>query len=828
MLPLAAAVAAGLLCAAAPEPPALQGDARVDAGTATFDLATGTYRLDGGVVIRRGLVTLRARQARYDPRTGEVTAAGGVLLTDATRVLAAEGLHAVVGGDLSATGVVAFLKDGPVDLSGASTPAQAAACGHNRVTASAARLSGAGGGALVLDDARLSLCDCPDDGAPSWQLRARGATVTPGERVELSWPVLYVTPRLIGLSRPVPVLALPWLSLPLGDRVSGLLAPQLGYGGTTGFTLEQPWFQVLGPSWDATLSPRYAFGPAVEKPKRGVVRGPGGSAELRWAPWEGSLGRLQVDALWDLADEADPANEVPGVAGLRLALRGEHAQRLDAATDLRVDLDLVGDPLYVRDFTPDLLLRDAAYRRSLLLLGRRTPDATLELAAAWLQPVSSKGALAGVDQSRFGGALPAFHRWPSLSALLLPVPVAGTPLRLSGRAGLARFGPPRGATSDGGADGVGPADREYAAGAADAGELDGRWEPGERLAATRLDARLEASAPALVGGLLSVEPWLRGAALGYAFDQGRRPVVNGWGTAGLVLSSTLTRRYGALRHALEPRLEWRLGSGVAGGDLPAFGYDQWDRAASTPPGAGPTFRAPRLAAAAPPGPFHQARLALATRLTRGGQELARAELGQDLDLRRGRLSEAFVTAAATRGLLEGEAELRFWTAGRIEPGPAIPHGSWLDGFSQARLRLALSDPRGDALKLGVLSVGPGGSSQLQAGADALFDPRAADVGTFVAGSTWSLASATLGAQVKLGPATVAYEAQLPMRDAVVPACNGAEGAMRAISPWQIRQHAAVLEWDSPCRCFRAKATIRYDDCGGLGGGFSLDLGGAAR
>jgi LPS-assembly protein len=342
-----------------------------------------------------------------------------------------------------------------------------------------------------------------------------------------------------------------------------------------------------------------------------------------------------------------------------------------------------------------------------------------------------------------------------------------------------------------------------------------------------------------VGGALSVVPFVRGAVLGYAFDEGRDPLVNGWALGGLSLSTALSRRFGGVRHALEPRLDWRLGGGVLGRALPAFGYDQWDRAPAVPPGAAVTFRAAtgasRLAAAAPPGPFHQVRLSLATRLSSGEKELFRAEVGQDLELRRGRLAEGYVTAAAARGLVSGEAELRFWTGGRLEPGPRTPpgSGSWLDAFSQARLRLAVSDARGDAVRLGLLSFGPGGSGQQQAGADSLFDPRAVDVGTFVPpepgtpGSTWSLASATLGAQVRLGPATIGYEAQLPVRTAIVPACSGAEGAVRTIGPWLVRQHTGSLEWDSPCRCFRARASIRYSDCGGVGGGFTLDLGAAA-
>ena len=81
---LLALAAAGLLVAAAP-PPGEGGEAKVGATRAVFDVAAGTYRLEGDVVITRGAVTLRAGKATYDPRTGEVTASGGVLLVDPTR-----------------------------------------------------------------------------------------------------------------------------------------------------------------------------------------------------------------------------------------------------------------------------------------------------------------------------------------------------------------------------------------------------------------------------------------------------------------------------------------------------------------------------------------------------------------------------------------------------------------------------------------------------------------------------------------------------------------------------------------------------------------------
>jgi LPS-assembly protein len=116
---LAALVAAGLLGAVSL--PGGTGDARVDAGSFIYDVATGTYRLEGGVVISRGVVRLRASKARYDPRTGAVEASGGVLLTDATRAISAERIQAVLDGPFEAHGVITFLKAGPTDLTAAAT-----------------------------------------------------------------------------------------------------------------------------------------------------------------------------------------------------------------------------------------------------------------------------------------------------------------------------------------------------------------------------------------------------------------------------------------------------------------------------------------------------------------------------------------------------------------------------------------------------------------------------------------------------------------------------------------------------------------------------------
>ncbi len=823
---LVALAAAGLLVAAAPSP-GEGGQATVNATKVVYDVASGRYRLEGQVVIARGAVTLRAGKASYDPRSGEVTASAGVLLTDPTRVLAAEEVHAVIDGPFEAHRVVAYFKLKPTELGAAATLDEAARCGENGLRAEGREVTSAGDGRLTLREARLTLCDCPAGGPPSWELRARSAEVRPGESARLDWPVLYVTPSFLFIDRPVPVMALPRFTVPLAPRVSGLLVPVLGSTGPTGWSVGQPVFLTLGRTADLTLTPGYAFGQGSAAVRKGnaSVRGPGLSLEGRWAPLPEAATWLRLDLQDDLDDEAIPAQGIVGAHGVRYAVRAEWAERFQDRTSLQASLDLVGDPLYVRDFSSDLRVRDATSRRSALVLSHPTDHAALEVTAGWLQPVARNGSLSAIDNGAFGAALPGFQRWPSAAATLAPWRLAG-PLLLSGRVGATRDAPLHGVTSDGGGDGVGPADRGWKRDLGDSTELDGRWQPGERLAVSRLDARAELAAP-LQLGWLSVMPWVRGAVLGYVFDASQAARANGWWVTGLELSTLLSRRYGTVRHVLEPRVEWLLASPVMGRPLPAFGYDGWDRADATPPGAGASFVAPRYASAAPPGRSNQLRLALASWLHSPDFALLRGEVGQEVDLGRGKLAEGYVSAAATRGYVTGEADVRFWTAGRPDAAFQPQPVAWLDRFSELRLRLSVEDGRGDDLHGGLLAFGPGGSGRIGAGVDSLFDARPISIRSLdqalgaVAGAE-ALASATMGAKVRIGPASFGYDVLLPARTTEVSACQ-AGGPPRTIDPWHVQQQNAWAQWDSPCRCFKLRVAVGVSDCGGIPS-FKVDLG----
>ncbi|WP_242396142.1 LPS-assembly protein LptD [Anaeromyxobacter oryzisoli] len=815
---LAVLALAGLVAGpASPSPGALPGgtgEVSVQADRITRE-PDGRVHLEGHAMLRRGVVTLRARSARIDPETGEIDAVGDVLLTDATRVVSADGLHAVLGGAFEAEHVVSFVKDRPVELGEATTVEGARRIGSNRLAFTGGRLEGDKSGRLQLTETRLTLCDC-GGGAPSWEIRAGKADVIPGKRAILSWPVIYVTPRFLLVQKPVPVLVVPWLYLPLGDRQTGLLVPTIGSTTNTGFDVAQPLFVTLGQSADLTLTPEYFFGPGAARSKeKPSVRGPGARLELRWAPAEGDAGRLELTWLHDLDREAG------GAHGDRLGISGADQQGLGPNTRLRLDLGLSSDPVLWRDFTTDVLLKQAFYSRSDVLLSHRGDALVLEGNAAYYQPLTPNkwtheipaaipGALAPSGYGVFGSDVPVFHRWPGVAGTLLPSSLG--PVSVSGRVGVQRFAP---ASGDASSIALGP------------GDPGGRKDHDlpvvyaiPREAATRLDSRLELRAP-FTAGPVAVEPYVRGAALGYQFDTSRDAAAVAWAVGGAVVETELSRRYGELLHRITPRLELRVGTGAAGPggralDLPA--YDAWDRVVAHGPildATGRLLPSARSLSAAPDGRFQQVRASVESRLSVKGVDRLRLELGQDVDAGGGRLGETFFSADAHAGPVAGDLSGRILVfQGRTNPSPEPSHSSPLDPFTELRAGVSLGDPHRSVLRAGLLAVGSGGSGTLDSGVDPLFDLRPAPIDAVAQGS--------FGARMVVGGATLGYDALVPARTIDVGQCSGGT-AQRRIGAMHVQQHAASFTWDSPCHCFLARLIVAVDDCATTTFKASLDL-----
>jgi LPS-assembly protein len=812
------------------------GPVEVEAGTLRYDVATERFALEDGVRLRRGEVWIRARAAVYDPRDGSVDATGGVLLTAPGRAVAADGLHAVLDGPWEARDVVLLVKGRPLDLHGAADAAAAEGEGRNRLTLRAGRISGhagSGGGdePFTADDVRLTLCDCAG-GAPSWEIRASRAEVTPGRSAVLSWPVLYVTPRFLFVDTPIPVLPLPWLYVPLASRQTGFLFPAVNVGSRAGWELWEPFFLTLGESWDATVTAGYAFGPpsgdvssANAQGKDPGVRGVGGRLEVRWAPAEGVRGEARLHYLHDTLPYAwKPAS------GDRLGILAENEARLGPGGFANARVALVGDAAYPQDFVGELLLRNSEYFRSAVAVGWAGEHVLLEADLSYHEQIGTlaQPGVPVVPFGAFGGSIPSFHRLPAVSATLLPLRLVG-PLELSGQAGVARFAPISGIT-DRSANGIGPGERFWS------GPLPlppgDAWTPGQRLAASRAWLRAELRAPVAVARVLEIEPWVAGTAAGYAFGGGAQPALaNGWVVGGAVASTRIERTFGsgadALRHAIEPRVEWRGGTGIAGPALPAYAYDEVD-AAPVLPGA-PCLAPPtgiagaclplRSLTATLPGGFGQMRLALRNRLAAPGPSgsLTRldVDLGQDLDLSSGDLGETWVRAAAAWGPVKGGILARFLAFGATSaPGTWAPvYPNWLDRFTEVRVDVAAEDRRGDRVSFGFLALGSGASAALKAGTDPLFDPRPVPYQPFAQGRA--------GLKVRvLGGLDLGYDALFAARSIVTfPSGLG----LPTVAPPGLQEQKFSASWTSPCDCWRGVVEVRLAENGYFGVTASLDL-----
>jgi LPS-assembly protein len=273
--------------------------------------------------------------------------------------------------------------------------------------------------------------------------------------------------------------------------------------------------------------------------------------------------------------------------------------------------------------------------------------------------------------------------------------------------------------------------------------------------------------------------------------------------AGASLGSEISRRFGELRHVVAPKLEWRAGSTAKGEPLGVPSYDLYDRSTAG-------------LLSATPGPFDQLRASVTTRVDTAQATAFHLELGQDFDLQAGRWAEAFATTGFATGPVTADAGARFFTVDkRPTPAPTPRLPSSLDNFNELSASLGLRDGRGDSLKAGFFSVGPGGSGRLVAGLDPLFDVRAAPLDAAAAANL--SVRAALGGGVQLG-----YDALLPGRAAFVPSCS-VVGGERQVSALQVQQHTGTLAWDSPCHCFRLIAVYRINDCGGYSYSATIDL-----
>lgn len=622
----------------------LKGDVRVE--TQPGEIAVARKN----AVLRTGTSVLRADEITYNHTTQVAEARGNVLLVMrglagfAERVTLDRRTRTLTAENARGEGATFVQKEGvtPEVLAAQETSEQLAKVGRNAFSFTTKGFRFLEDGTYVLEESSFTPCDC-DVLAPSWSISTRGAQVKPGESASLSVPAVHVYG--------VPVLLLPWLYLPLEERASGLLLPELTGSGVSGFQLDQPLYLTLGESYDLTLAPGYAFGNEPLDPTQGSlgVKGPRLSTEFRYAPIADSEGRpalegrMWLQLLYDSKPEREPLNPnvlVPGAR--RRGLRGwgllEHQQKLGNDVFARADVKLYSDGFLFADTTPNSAFgRSYYYVPSTATVYHRGQDTYAGLALAYRQDIRWGFPLLGQTPRPT-----VFQELPALRYSVPTVPLAG-PLTGGVDVELSRLSPLGGLLGDEGTDGVyWPTLPD-----ADGTQGNGRFDPGERQARTRLDVMPRLNANFEVGDVLRLTPYLALRESVYLHEATRETSHRAYGMAGVFLDTELSRVFGegatAIRHSLRPSVELRAVPRVFGQSAPQI-YDEVD-------------------AAVPPDGFFQGQVALRQKVLgragpSGTSELGRLDLVQGVDFLERRLGETSGRLVAVLGPVTAEARGR--------------------------------------------------------------------------------------------------------------------------------------------------------------------------
>ncbi len=424
---------------------------QLDAERLVYAQDTGYTLAEGQVVIRGQGAVITADRLVYDKPNNVATAVGHVVGR-----LAGQGLWTVwadvvtfkIEGD-AVTEV--FVLDGDVLAKEGVSEAQFFAAQD------AATLRGLGKNTLRLkanhfvrerdgwrvEDISLTPCDC-DVSKPTWSIDARASHIDwDNKRASLVAP----TVRFFG----VPILWLPWLSIPLTPRASGLLFPKVGFTALSGFAYEQPIFVTLGRSADVTVTPGYVAGSTGPF----GIAGPRLGLEFRYAPAAQTLGQLSFNVLYDLRkarDAFDATREAQSIRGLRGDAAWTHRQQLGPRFSLLSDVRAHSDGYWQRDTTTDVVARENGALKSTVSLGFRSDMLLASVSATAFQDLRYgydlfgrtprlEGSLAPVFAPAVIGKLPALSLW-------LPTLRLSKFVSVSADFELARFAAPFGPGGD--------------------------------------------------------------------------------------------------------------------------------------------------------------------------------------------------------------------------------------------------------------------------------------------------------------------------------------------------------------------------------------------
>ncbi len=777
-----ALIASGQVPGGSPPPP--ESETAATATKLDIDERTGTWHLTKNAVVNTGAIEVRADEIWFDPEAQRVIGRGHVILFQENIVAFADEMDVqLTTGEADLVGGTVLQKRNvsPQALLKAKTREELEKLGQTTMSVTGRHVRRLGPDHYSVDGIAFTPCDC-DPVKPSWRIKSLHADVMPGERALLTLPVIYI--------RGVPLLAFPWLYVPMSDRRSGLLIPRWG-SARGSFFLEQPVFVTLGRSYDMTVSPGYYFGGSDPV----GVKGPRLQTEFEYAPSARTRGRANLDLLYALsprlgqdpnAPPPDPNAPPPGpgstpLPGTHRGLRGSgslrHDQDLGRGFYDRVDASFVSDGLYPQSLSADLITRETPYTASTAALYRRTASSYAGFDLGIRQDL--RFGYGFLDTARTAEEFPNHGPNPlqRLPEFILDIPESRLSRLLFGsfRVEYSRLAPLVGRI------GVDPL-------ATPSGNVGAQFE-----ARDRIDFRPRVSVPLELGRFARLTPyaWYREDL--YVGEFTGATSHRGYPLGGALLETELSRVFptqtGSWRHSLTPSVEIRYVPSVFGriGNV----YDEIDRAA---PASGFLEGVAQLSQK-----FVQTEAA-------GVRRFIRFDVGQGFDLKTGTAADAF---ARITGVIAP-----------FNAGLVYRYDLRANRLAQVSSNLGFDNGRGFALSLSYDNLVLSGSDNLRRGIDELVGPPArtdqeiqpfrAQTLTAHAGIRFSFGLG-LSYDINVTPQRDSRCNQLAAPAPPPPAFCPADAALTP-TPWTILQQVVSVSINPSCDCFRldVRALFRRD------------------
>ncbi len=768
----------------------------VHADSVSYDGKRKLTDARGNAKFRATGVALDAKHLSYDELSSTLTATGDVVgrvVQPGMLVVVGEEIRIRFEGEqiseiwLPNAKALGKSKVAPSALLGASTRTEAESIGTSMALVTAHHLVREKKGWRA-DGVTIVPCDC-DVLKPSWGISAARAHIDfDAKRVSAASAIVRV--------RKVPIFWIPWLSLPLEERQTGLLFIKPSYTQLNGFGIEVPVYLTLGRSMDLTLTPGYVTGgPQVSA--YGIA-GPRLTTEFRYVPSETARGRVQVGLLYDLRQQRDPL-EPTATNGKQRGLRGEfswqHFQDWGASLGTRLDVNAYSDGYFNRDLTTDVVAATSSVLNSSATLFYRRDDFLLTLDVALGQDLRNGYSWLGTGPAVANSTSPHFargtlQRLPAITATV-PWKDLWGPLRFDASGSYVRLAPLFSLTGD---EGVGANEGSTYAGTTElswscinqrlggagtagcaipidrSGVGDRRYQEGEREARDRFTGFPRLGAFGTLGSAVNLSSWVGwreslwiGEASGRFWQRGAL-VIDG------VAESEIARSFGSWRHSITPAVALR--------SIPVQ-----EVTTTNPSGGSPV---PYDAVDGADGVLLGPRVQVATELRQRVSDSARGIKFQ-LDLGQGFYLVSPEVVAPTLGETYGKFGFS-WNWYRVDAQARLD--PILGRLTRGAISGSIDDGRGHSLWVRYDNILSDGTDRTRAPLDLLFGAPVP------ASSTSRAESLTAGANWKFGVFGLRYEILLNATD-----WDGANG--RPSNPvLSLAQHTLSVAFTPACNCWR--------------------------